>query len=925
MLTKPEHCRGCLGYTWGCGGYVPASGSGSNGVLIVAEAAGENEASAGVPLVGKAGEYFWTNLSRVGLNREDFKVHNVLSCRPPNNELRGASYEKQVIAYCSPLLDSTIAEMQKSCKLNGKTFVILTLGKIAFKRIMGIDETSSIMREDYLNYPFWNQKYEAWVIAADHPSFMMRGSHHLIPVMQFAAKRAVEIAKEGLVLDTHQYLLDPPAHTFQQWIQDYFKVLDHDPLNTYLSYDIETPMKQGSDEEDVSKEEDLDYTILRCSFAYRPNEAVSVMWGAEYLPLLEELFASDGQKIGWNLSYDSPRVRAQIPINGVELDAMLAWHVLNTSMRKGLGYVTPFYAKNTLMWKHLSNVEPAFYNAKDADMALRNWLGILKNLKDNDLSKVFHKHVVEVSKVFSYMSKEGVYLNQDLRKAAEERVGGELKEVEERMVSIVPMEARIIDKVFKNDPKEEDRTGLYSRPGSREQNFCSHCGIARPRKDHFKRYVKKVNPCADASAVVRSIEVVEWYRLRDWKLSVQQLTSYQKVYGHKPVIDRKRKAVTFDENAILKLVKNYPNDPLYPVILDFRKRQKLLSTYIGVTDQETGRINGGMPVGRDGRVHTLFTMNPSTLRSASQQPNLQNLPRPNPKDKGALENLIRGLITAGDGCVFTATDFSGIEAVLVGYFALAPQYIRLALRDVHSYYTAYALHALDGRISGNDLPLLSWDDHKLFKRLGEIKKEFGQERNSLYKHLVHAINFGQGAKGAQEKILNETGVTFPINLISKVMGTYKELFPEIPKWHTSVLLQAEKDGFLRNPFGYVHRFNRVFDYEWIGGKCQKSQGPQANQAWAFLPQSTAAGIIKEAMLRLFFERFDEAGQYLRLLVHDELFAECPVDIVAEVRRVMEEEMSQPIPELRLPSSYGMGPYLAINVESKEGKRWGEMH
>lgn len=331
-----------------------------------------------------------------------------------------------------------------------------------------------------------------------------------------------------------------------------------------------------------------------------------------------------------------------------------------------------------------------------------------------------------------------------------------------------------------------------------------------------------------------------------------------------------------------------------------------------------------MPVGSDGRIHTQFLHNPSTLRSSSQNPNLQNLPRPS-KDPDALSNIIRNLIVAEDGSTFYARDYSGIEAVLVGYFAMAPQYIRLAKRDVHSFYTAWALHELEpGRIPANDLPLVSWDDDKLFKRLGEIKSEFSNERNSLYKHLVHGANFMQGARGAMEKIYSETGKEFPVSLVSKVMEVYFNLFPEIKKWHSSLLYQADKDGFLKNPFSYVHRFHSVFSWEKIGSKWQKTNGPTSNQVIAFLPQSTAAGIIKEAMMRLYFNRFEEAGQYMRLLVHDEIFFEVPLDKVENVDKVVKEEMERPIPEMRLPSSYNMGDLLVINTEEKIGNRWGSM-
>jgi hypothetical protein len=275
--------------------------------------------------------------------------------------------------------------------------------------------------------------------------------------------------------------------------------------------------------------------------------------------------------------------------------------------------------------------------------------------------------------------------------------------------------------------------------------------------------------------------------------------------------------------------------------------------------------------------------------------------------------------------VLYACDFAGIEAVLVGWEARLKDYIRLALRDVHSFYTAYAIHALEpGKISANDLPLLSWEDEKLFQRLSEIKKEFKAERNALYKHLVHAANFMQGPKGAAEKIFLETKVEYPVAKVGKVMNVYFELFPGIRKWHHETMAQADKDGYLRNAFGYLHRFSRVYEWEKIGGLWQKKPGPSANETIAFRPQSNAAGIIKEAMLRLHKDRFEEAGRFMRLLIHDELFFEVPELQLEQLRKIVKEEMGRPVKQLPLPSSYGMGDFLAINVEDKVGTNWGGM-
>lgn len=946
MIPKPSSCAGCPLYDGPFGskeGFSRPDGAFNKGVLMVAEALGENELHAGVPLVGKAGHYLFNALKRVGLDREDFRLFNVVACRPPNNKLAGMPYEVQAVNHCRSNLDSVIATSRREASERGLNLVILTLGKTAFKRVMGFTEKDAVMREDYLCYPFWSPVYECWVIAADHPSYLMRGNHHLISVLQFAALRATEIAEHGLKLDQPQYLLDPEPAVFKSWVVSYLDLLERDQ-DTILSYDIETPMKQGESEEGVEKEdEDADQIILRVSFCYRPGNAVSVPWRPEFLPFISQLFASPGVKTGWNNQvYDDPRIRAKMPLNGTSVDAMLAWHVLNSALPKGLGFVTPFYVKNILMWKHLSDAEPAFYNAKDADMALRNYLGIQRDLKDNNLWGVFDRHVIQLNKLFAFMSAKGVTLDQEGRAKAEVQLKAMLDEVQTRIEAAVPLEAKNL-KVYKKTPKSVE--GLIQTSGVRQSKVCPTCGIQDVVASHFKSIGKKrlstcvtcgvsmkkhgsdhefmseaENPCHGAKPIKKEVIDRLWARVEPFALSKTSLERYQEVLKHKPIYDPKEKKITFDEKAMMRLMKRYPNDPLYPEVGQFRKLQKLLTTYIGVT--EDGEIRGGLPTDKEGVIHTTFTHNPSTLRSASQNPNLQNLPRPGGKDDPA--TIIRNLVVARPGNVFLARDFSGIEAVLVGYAASDPGYIRLARHDVHSFYTAYALHELDGRISANDLPLLSWDDEKLFTRLAEIKKEFKEDRNALYKHLVHGANFMQGARGAAEKILNETGKEFPVALVQKVMNIYFELFPAIKKWHTDTLARADQDGYLRNPFGYVHRFYRVYEWEKVGDKWQKEPGPDANKVIAFWPQSSAAGIIKDAMLRMFQNHFETAGQYIRLLVHDEIFMEVPEAQVAEVDAIMKMEMERPIQCMPMMPEWKMGDYLTILTEAKVGNRWGSM-
>lgn len=54
-------------------------------LAFVGEAPGAREDAAGVPFVGAAGRLLDENLARIGLDRADVYIANVLKCRPPKN------------------------------------------------------------------------------------------------------------------------------------------------------------------------------------------------------------------------------------------------------------------------------------------------------------------------------------------------------------------------------------------------------------------------------------------------------------------------------------------------------------------------------------------------------------------------------------------------------------------------------------------------------------------------------------------------------------------------------------------------------------------------------------------------------------------------------------------------------------------------
>jgi len=100
------------------------------------------------------------------------------------------------------------------------------------------------------------------------------------------------------------------------------------------------------------------------------------------------------------------------------------------------------------------------------------------------------------------------------------------------------------------------------------------------------------------------------------------------------------------------------------------------------------------------------------------------------------------------------------------------------------------------------------------------------------------------------------------------------------------------------------------EWERVGGRWQAGPGADAKRLVAFLPQSTAAAIIKEAMLRASTD--PEILGCLRLLVHDSLVLEMPAARAESITARLASIMQQPNPELG---------GLSVGTETKIGASW----
>lgn len=448
MLVKPKECVGCPLFTLGTG-FARTRGEGKTGVLVVAEALGEDEARLGQPLVGRAGTTWDRIVGRtkdpdtgLQLDSNTALLHgNVVNCRPPDNILVGAPYEHGAITHCSGYLDDTIRTF--------KPKAILALGNTALRRLTGHWGIETLR-----GYIF-ETRYGP-VIPTYHPSYIQRGKWNLARIVQLDLLRAIEVARKGsgLFLRKKQYQVAPSWHDFVEFVKAW-----REAGRPPLGFDIETPYGEAADNEEMVFEDDPSYTILMISLAYEPFKAISIPWQEPYVSLLKEVFAEAPTTLVWNAKFDVPRLMANgVKFLGEIIDVMIAWHWLEPSLPMGLKWVATIFCPDMHAWKLEMEKNFAWYNAADSDVLLRVYNGVQERLEEQGRWKTFLRHFVEYGKILNRMTERGVSIDHVARAAARERFGARFKETVALADSLAPASIKPVHpkRGYKKVPKETE-------------------------------------------------------------------------------------------------------------------------------------------------------------------------------------------------------------------------------------------------------------------------------------------------------------------------------------------------------------------------------------------------------------------------------------------------------------------------------------
>jgi uracil-DNA glycosylase family 4 len=932
ILPKPSSCSRCALERIGRGFSRP-SGPLNSALYFLGESLGAEEVWQGQAFVGPAGTMLNRVLYDAGIPRDSLRIGNLVSCQPPENKLDKwqAAIERCNATYLQPDLERWL----ESPSPTGEK-VVVALGGHAMRNILNLQRKGTRV-QDFHGSVIRDPTDRFNVVCTYHPSFLQRGAFNLIDVMRYDLTVAKEAAIEGFVPEQVALFLDPTFSFFEHWANEYIAAATRDPDRTWLAVDIETPDKAKKTDEGELKLSDRSYQIIRINFSYNTDEAVTVPWSEPYIRVIKRILAAPGAKIFWNAPYDVPRLRFNnAPVAEPILDFMWAWHVLQSDLPRGLGFVAPFYSKLG-PWKHWSADDPVRYAAMDAVQTLRIAYGVAEQLEQEGMWDVFWRHVYELdTKVLHPAEDVGLLVDLEelgrLKTRLDETAGRIAGEVQ----ALVPSEVKpLIPKggLAKHPGVEyyKDEEGnltteeipIYEAEVKVIGKVCEACGAEQITVKHRCKD-KALQP----KVVARELTVKRYYRQDRFNPgSPHQLMAYILHRGHTPGLDKKTKKPTTNKDSLDKLIKS-TDDPLYPKILELRSVDKVRKTYV---NGSYDKLRTDPRSVLDGRLHPSFLHKPSSLRLSCQSPNLQNVIA----DRGAYTSLAGGFrfcLVAAPGCKLLEVDFSGIEAVLSGWFMGDPRYIRMAKLSIHAFVTSHLV---------GEPPEDSWDDAQLASWFGYIKEKYPQEYNQC-KRYVHGTNYGLTIFGMVKQFPKE----FPtIKAAERIAAIYAKVAPGLEVWHAGVRNIAAKEtrlGGSTHPFGYRHWFYNVMSYQAVKGVARKGAvvvrmggqnfevklGEDAKRAVSFFPQSTAAGIIKEAMLRLFDPEMPNyigdafyGRTPLRAQIHDSLLLEVPDELLDIVLEKLVIEMTRPIPELPMPEEWGLGEYLSIGVEAKVGQNW----
>lgn len=317
-----------------------------------------------------------------------------------------------------------------------------------------------------------------------------------------------------------------------------------------------------------------------------------------------------------------------------------------------------------------------------------------------------------------------------------------------------------------------------------------------------------------------------------------------------------------DDEALILLSdwcqKNKPDlVPIFDMIKDYRKWNKLKSTYI---DGYLKFLNNAT-----NRIHPdLMPLSTQTGRFASRNANLQNCPR---KDNDPIG--VRNFIRTDDGKVLLSLDFSQIE-LRVGAFYCRDEKMLETYKsggDIHAQTTSVIFSIPFSQATDKNAPRY-------------------KERRTIAKNCNFGVFYGLFPRGLQRTLKFKAGLDKNLDECSEIISNLKAGYKGLEIWQRKIKKEASMREYSETYLGRRRYLPSINSANW--NKKSFAQRCALNTPI----QGTAADILKIAITKILKGLNEQMWIRPILQVHDELVVELPKEKLSETINFMKKCMEE---------------------------------
>lgn len=688
---------------------------------------------------------------------------------------------------------------------------------------------------------------DQWVVAALHPSFMLRGGKlnnpgeqdgksqtHLCPTLAIDARRALESRTPRI--PSCKYLESPRGLSVQV------------PEGCVVSVDIEGA--NGSP------------NIVGVS--WDEGEAFVFPWSEDLRAWLTTIFERHLCTFH-NAAYDIPELElAGVPPPKIWIDTIVLAGLYDASQPMNLQWQVLTHVLGSIAWKGLINHErgPDFedktvkqYRSLWTDVLSRlgrpvpatgqQWyqfynnldtawgLALANNLKSKLIAQGRWGYYVEVLQPLQAsllrMGQEGMPL--DMAALAKHQVGIQ-RSRRHALVTIAKVGRKVLEgkaaslqtavetheiaraglrlQGTRKYPQANELTKLRNKlKASTKFNPNSTQQLATILYDHYGLPVIKTE---------KGGRSVKEEAIEDLTSRVQRGTA--KVRGDKDECLQILQSIT-DYNHWTHWLDTFVNAPIV-----YHDRQPVLSTTYSLHRTISGRLASGLD---DSDVD----------KKLEKKVNLQNWPKE-----------LRDVVRAPEGYVFIGADYAGIEWAIAMWMASKV------------YKDGYHLDMLDRFFLG------TFDPHTFLAGIAGCSRD-------VAKIFTHGRTF----RGSERALARNAGLADRVGLV--VCAAHEEAF-HLQRWQDEVIKSATKGHKIQTPLGW-----RAYSWAWK---------PKPQEVIAWLVSGTAADLCKWVMRRI-FEGLEGTRCSLVTSTHDSFLLQVPIEDTAHWAHWLKDQMQQPVPWL----------------------------